>query len=66
MEMIPVNSSAISAIGYDSQTSRMNIEFQQGDTYYYCNVPQQIFVNFLNAYSKGRYYDQYIKDRYRC
>jgi hypothetical protein len=66
MDMIRVNSSAISAIGYDPASLRMQIRFQQGHTYTYCRVPQSVFDGLLRASSKGTYYDRHIKDRYQC
>lgn len=66
MEMIRVRSTAIRAIGYDSDTMRMKITFIEGHTYDFCRVPERIFQGFLNAGSKGRYYDTYIKGRYQC
>ena len=66
MDMIPVRSSAISAVGYDPDTLRMYIRFQQGHTYTFCRVPQHIFDGLLSATSKGTYYDHHIRDRYQC
>ncbi len=66
MQMIPVNSSAIRAIGYDPGRRLLKITFEQGDTYDYCNVPHSVFEGILNAYSKGSYYNDYIKDKYPC
>lgn len=66
MEMIHVNSSAIRAIGYDPTTSRMNIAFEQGETYSFCKVPAHVFEDFLNARSKGTYYNDHIRDHYQC
>ena len=66
MEMISVISSAISAIGYDKPTQQMRIKFKQGDTYSYCRVPENIFLELLSATSKGTYYDRYIKDKFDC
>ena len=66
MKMIAVNSSAISYIGYDKNSMKMKITFRQTKTYDYCNVSQTIFDSFLNASSKGRYYDLNIKNRYNC
>ncbi|MEL1263078.1 KTSC domain-containing protein [Pseudoxanthomonas putridarboris] len=66
MDMIRVNSSAISAIGYDQRTMRMSIRFIQGDTYDFCGVPAHIFQDLLNAKSKGTYYNDHIRDRYQC
>lgn len=66
MRMISVSSSAISAVGYDPSTMRMQIRFKQGRTYTFCRVPQHVFDGFLGAGSKGRYYDQYIRAHYQC
>ena len=66
MDMIPVYSSAISAIGYDPSTMRMKIRFVQGDIYDFCGVPAQVFQGLLNAHSKGTYYNDHIRDRYQC
>jgi hypothetical protein len=66
MEMIRVNSSAIHSVGYDPETQRMRIEFQQGDGYDFCGVPAQVYEGLMNASSKGSYYNDYIRDRYQC
>lgn len=66
MEMIRVISTAVIAVGYDEQTMRMKIIFQQGHTYEFCRVPKHIFEGLLRAPSKGTYYNQNIKDRYQC
>lgn len=66
MEMLRVNSSAMNAVGYDPQTKRMKIQFTQGKTYDFCNVPQYIFEGLLSASSKGSYYNDHIRDKYQC
>lgn len=66
MQMIAVNSSAISAVGYEADTMQMRIRFKQGDTYTFCRVPQSIFEGLLAASSKGSYYDRHIRDKYHC
>jgi hypothetical protein len=66
MEMIRVTSSAILAVGYDQATRRMKITFVEGHTYDFCRVPEYVFQGLLNAGSKGRYYNDNIKDRYQC
>lgn len=60
MEMIPVDSSNISAIGYDSETATLKIAFNNGRAYEYYSVPESEFNNLLNASSKGRYANQNI------
>lgn len=60
MEMIPVDSSNISAIGYDNESATLKIEFNKGGVYEYYNVPEYEFDNLLNASSKGQYANQNI------
>lgn len=64
MEMIPVNSSNISAIGYSHENQILRIEFLNGRTYEYHAVPESEFNNLLNADSKGKYASQYIYKAY--
>ena len=64
MEMIPVNSSNILAIGYDSDSATLTISFKGGDKYEYYDVPQHEFDCFLAAESKGKYGHQNIYKKY--
>lgn len=66
MNMIPVSSSAISAIGYDESTGRMKIRFTSGNTYDFCRVPPEIFAGFMRSSSKGDFYNSHIRDRFQC
>ncbi|MFG6109379.1 KTSC domain-containing protein [Stenotrophomonas nematodicola] len=64
--MIRVSSSAIAEVGYDPNTLRMEIRFAQGHTYDFCRVPPHVFQALLSARSKGSYYNDHIRDHYRC
>ena len=66
MEMIRVVSRAMNAIGYNSETQQMKIEFKQGDAYTFCRVPPRVFDGLRSAASKGSYYDAHIRDKYQC
>ena len=66
MKMIQVKSDAINAIGYDPDSMKMKIEFQQGNIYDFCRVPEQVYKSFISAASIGGYYKDYIKDKYPC
>ena len=66
MEMVRVNSSAIEAVGYDPGVGRMKIQFTSGNIYDFCGVPESVHAGLMNAYSKGTYYNDHIKDRYQC
>ncbi|MCY0389863.1 KTSC domain-containing protein [Robbsia sp. Bb-Pol-6] len=64
--MVFVRSSAVSAVGYDALSMRMRIRFVEGRSYDFCGVPPSIYQGLLNSFSKGSYYNQHIRDRYRC
>ncbi|ELC8418763.1 KTSC domain-containing protein [Clostridium perfringens] len=64
MNMIPVSSSNLVAVDYDSSTATLRVAFHSG-VYDYYNVPQNIFEGLLNASSKGKYHHAFIKNSYR-
>jgi hypothetical protein len=55
MEWMQVQSSAVSALGYDLERQSVGIEFKNGQVYVYGHVPYSEFEPFLAAESKGRY-----------
>jgi hypothetical protein len=63
MSMIPVSSSAISAIGYAGGI--LAVRFHNSGTYHHHGVPYELFEAFLNSGSKGAFYNHYIRGRYR-
>lgn len=64
MERVSVSSSNISAIGYDADSQSLEIEFHSGAVYSYSGVPPAEFEGFMDADSKGRYFNANIKNRY--
>lgn len=60
----PVNSSNLRSVGYDEEFKILEIEFKQGRIYQYNNVPLTHFMGLMNAASKGRFFAQYIRDRF--
>ena len=64
MQMIPVVSSNLEAIGYGSETQILRVMFKES-VYDYFDVPQYEFDNLLNAESKGKYHAAHIKFSYR-
>lgn len=64
MQMVPVSSSNLSAVGYDPTTRVLRIAFHSG-TYDYYDVPASTYSGLMNASSKGQYHHSYIKNNYR-
>lgn len=65
MEMIPVASSNLSAVGYDAANQILYISFHSGSLYAYYNVPQNIYVGLMDAPSKGKFHNACIKNAFR-
>ena len=63
MEMIPVSSSNLESVGYDTETKTLKIKFHNG-LYEYYNVPESIYHGLINASSKGKYHAAFIKNSY--
>ncbi len=63
--MIKVNSTNLSAVGYDSETKILTIEFNDGGLYEYYDVPQNIYDELMSAPSKGSFFHRFIRNTYR-
>ena len=62
--MYSVDSSAIEAIGYKSGNRELYVRFLESRDYIYYDVEKQIFHDFLRADSKGRYFNEEIRECY--
>lgn len=61
----PVDSSALSYIGYSKKYRTLLVAFREsGDRYLYFDVPEEEYNSLAMTVSKGRYYDYLIKGRY--
>ncbi len=59
-----VDSTAISQIDYDTQRAKLLVRFASGERYVYVGVPGEVCRSFLEAESKGRFFQLQIRDRY--
>lgn len=60
--MAPVNSSAMTYVYYDEDTAELDVTFVGGKIYRYVGVPLAIYVGFLEAESKGTFFNERIKE----
>jgi hypothetical protein len=65
MDRIRVVSSNIRSVGYEESSETLEIEFTSGTIYQYSDIPESEYEGLMNAASKGRYFNQNIKDCYR-
>ncbi len=67
MQLMPVKSSQIAAVGYDPETKKMRIQFAShrdgtnGSTYEYDNVEPQDHADLIGAKSIGSHFKTVIK-----
>ena len=61
MEMTKVQSSNISAVGWEEEV--MEVEFVKGGKYRYSGVPEEIFKLLLNADSVGKAFHKHIRPK---
>ncbi len=65
MNKASVTSSNVESVGYDEDSSTLEIEFKNGSTYQYFDVPENVFANLRDADSVGGYLAANIKGSYR-
>lgn len=64
MTMIPVNSSTIEAIGYDTVSEKLSVKFKSGTIYEYLNVPHYVYQAVIEADSVGKALNSEVKGIY--
>ena len=64
MERVPLSSSSLRSVGYDSDAKLLEVEFRSGALYHYEGVPDWLVEALMAARSKGRYFELRIRDRY--
>ena len=64
MDRHRVASSNIGAIGYDTSTQILEVEFLSGRVYQYHDVPEHLHEQIMRASSKGQFLNQHIKSAF--
>ena len=62
--MVAVTSEAVAQIEYDASAHTLFVQFTSGEWYAYFRVPAAVHEAFLAAESKGRFFQERIRDRY--
>lgn len=63
IELVPVQSNQVAAIGYDQDTKTLAVTFTRGAgaIYHYPDVSKETFEAFIGAESIGKFFGQHIK-----
>lgn len=57
-------STAIANFNYDPKRKILAVTFLSGNLYYYKAVPQMVYNGLKAAMSKGRYFNDFIKNKF--
>ena len=61
MERTRVSSSNLESVGYDPETSVLEVAFLNGGVYQYSGVPAPVYSGLMSASSHGSYFDAHVK-----
>jgi KTSC domain len=59
-----VRSSAMHRVEFDANARQLDIWFNDTGRYSYYGLPAAIYEGLINAGSKGRYFNDHIRDRF--
>lgn len=59
-----VSSQIILSVGYDSSLRMLEVEFRNGWTYQYDDLPESTYRDLMGASSHGRYLKRHIVDKF--
>lgn len=65
MNRTAVVSTTLAAVAYDAARHILQLEFRSGAVYRYFDVPVQVYEGLLRASSKGRHFNEQIRERFR-
>jgi len=65
MERTPIRSTNIKEVGFDKETTTLEIMFTDGTVYRYFAVPEPIYVGLIRAPSAGQFFHRMIREKYR-
>jgi len=64
MDRMPVESSTLKSIGYDPETSTLEVEFRRGAIYQYFDVPPDVYAQLMSASSHGQFFVHHIRNHF--
>jgi hypothetical protein len=62
---LATQSSSLAQVAYDPRRSILQVEFRDGATYQYADVPVETYHDLLQADSKGAYFNRCVRNIFR-
>jgi hypothetical protein len=63
MDLIEIKSAFIQAVGYDELNKHLRVMIKN-NFYDHYEVPNEVYQDFINAKSKGSFYNKNIRGKY--
>jgi hypothetical protein len=60
-----LDSKMLAAVAYEPEPRTLHLRFRSGEIYSYFEVPEDLYQEFLQAESRGRYFLSHIRGRFR-
>jgi lysyl-tRNA synthetase class 2 len=64
MTWLPLESKMFTSVAHDAGKQILYLRFQSGDVYRYFEFPDDNYLTFISAESKGRFFLANIRDRF--
>ena len=64
MSIVAVQSTTLVAMAYDVDQQMLQLEFRDQSVYRYFGVPANLYQDLLDAPSKGKYFNRFIRERF--
>lgn len=65
MKRVPVESSNLRSVGFDTMTKTLEVEFRHGGVYRYLEVPDDVHAELMKAESKGRFFQVNVRGKFK-
>lgn len=65
MRVTAVTSTTLATVAYDDAGRVLQLDFRSGAVYRYFGVPAAVHDGLLRTSSKGRYFNEEIRERFR-
>ena len=63
--VLDFKSSNIESFWYEDDSKMLHVRFRNESLYRYSEVPQDIFYNFMESESKGKYFNKNIRTSFK-
>ena len=64
MDKVFLNSENLNAVAYDANESTLLVEFNNGKSYRYLDVPKRVYEGLMSTAAKEQNFNKNIKDQY--